>query len=384
MATNLNEYYKSIGQSLPSVQERAKLFESQGLGPSSKYIGSSSQNSLLLGKLGSSPTVNQPSITAPITSNFNQIGSQDLVQALVSKGYSQVDAENAARNDTSGSLRREYLGGTATTLPTQPKINLSDTYNQLVEASGISGLETNVNATKAKITQMEADAAAEKAKVNENPWIGEASRIGRIAKIDTKLAEATAPLQKDVANLTNQVTQKQTEVSNKLGLTTSQYNIDIASNQQNLANFNSLLSSGALANATPQDIATLAQQTGLASSFIQSAINQAKKAANPLSVGTYTDANNNLVAYTMDSQGNLVSSNTIGKTKATSTGTSATKTATANKADFEADANVGKTLQDLWRAYKDTYTNAEILKMYNSVNYYGKANETVQDMNKWS
>jgi len=237
------------------------------------------------------------------------------------------DAKKKGIIDQGGNLISQPSSNSSigSTFNSQPTINLTDTYNQLLDASGISGLENTVNSTESKINQMTSEAAAARSNVNENPWIGEASRIGRIAKIDTKLNEAIAPLQKDIANVTNQVGQKKTDISNQLNLKTQQYNIDVAANQQNLSNFNSLLSSGALVNATAQDIATLSQQTGLAAGFIQSAIAAAKKAANPLSVGTYTDANNNLVAYTMDSQGNLVNSNVIGRAKAAAgTGGSAT------------------------------------------------------------
>lgn len=392
MAKNLNEYYQSQGQTLPSLSERAKLYESQGLGAASTYVGSANQNNSLLKKLSSGGGVTQTATpqSTVTTPSFNRTTQDNAgfnsVQDLINAGFGGYagwgESEAIADYKATGGAGKK-TGGGSTSLPTQPKINLTEQYNSLIDESGISGLETNVNAIESKINEMTAQAADAKSKVNENPWISEASRIGRIAKIDEKLQNAIAPLQKDVANLTNQINQKKTDVSNKLNLGIQQYNIDVAANQQNLTNFNSLLSTGALANATAQDIATLASQTGLAPSFIQSAIDAAKKAANPLSVGTYTDEGGNLVAYTMDSQGNLINSNKIGKVQATSTGsgsTSTTKTIAADKADFKADASNGKTLRDLYNAYKDTFTAAEILKMYNDVQYYGKATETVQDI----
>lgn len=47
----LYEYYKQKGQALPSISERAKLYEKLGLGPASSYHGYSWQNNLLLNKL---------------------------------------------------------------------------------------------------------------------------------------------------------------------------------------------------------------------------------------------------------------------------------------------------------------------------------------------
>ena len=55
MATNystLYDYYtKSLGQALPSLSERAKLYESKGLGSAASYAGTAEQNTSLLGKL---------------------------------------------------------------------------------------------------------------------------------------------------------------------------------------------------------------------------------------------------------------------------------------------------------------------------------------------
>jgi uncharacterized protein YkwD len=47
----LYDYYKSKGQPLPSISERAKIYEKLGLGPASSYKGLAWQNNLLLNKL---------------------------------------------------------------------------------------------------------------------------------------------------------------------------------------------------------------------------------------------------------------------------------------------------------------------------------------------
>lgn len=72
MATNLYEYYTSQGQNLPSVQERAVIYEQKGLGKASDYKGTASQNTQLLGALnpkqmaGNKPTVSPVTITGDI------------------------------------------------------------------------------------------------------------------------------------------------------------------------------------------------------------------------------------------------------------------------------------------------------------------------------
>ena len=49
--TNLYEYFQSVGKSLPSLQERGKLYEQYGLGSAATYGGSAQQNTSLLQKL---------------------------------------------------------------------------------------------------------------------------------------------------------------------------------------------------------------------------------------------------------------------------------------------------------------------------------------------
>lgn len=55
--TNLFEYYKQQGESLPSIQERSKLYENLGLGSAKAYSGSAFQNKKLLDALQSDTTV---------------------------------------------------------------------------------------------------------------------------------------------------------------------------------------------------------------------------------------------------------------------------------------------------------------------------------------
>jgi len=51
----LYEHYKSKGETLPTWQERAPIYESQGLGVASSYTGTAEQNTALLGKLQTTP-----------------------------------------------------------------------------------------------------------------------------------------------------------------------------------------------------------------------------------------------------------------------------------------------------------------------------------------
>lgn len=50
-ATNLSEFYRAMGQSLPGIEARSKTYEAAGLGAASYYVGTSEQNTKLLAAL---------------------------------------------------------------------------------------------------------------------------------------------------------------------------------------------------------------------------------------------------------------------------------------------------------------------------------------------
>lgn len=81
MPTNLFDYYRSKGQSLPSLSERGKLFSNYGLG--SGYIGSASQNAALLQKLlneggGAAPAPAAPAPAAPASPSMSDVFQKAL------------------------------------------------------------------------------------------------------------------------------------------------------------------------------------------------------------------------------------------------------------------------------------------------------------------
>ena len=135
-SSTLYEYYTSRGKSLPSIQDRGKLFESYGLGPASSYGGTAEQNSLLLRSLqsgGASPqSTPQPQTSTPKMSSPDQANSylntfqnnmfsgntalpseSQLIAAMKSKGHTEETARAAIAGRGIADLAREYLGYTS-------------------------------------------------------------------------------------------------------------------------------------------------------------------------------------------------------------------------------------------------------------------------------
>ncbi len=72
MAKNLYEHYTSQGKTLPSVAERAPIYEAQGLGKATDYTGTEDQNTALLGKLQGASTDNLVTTSDTSRKNFSK------------------------------------------------------------------------------------------------------------------------------------------------------------------------------------------------------------------------------------------------------------------------------------------------------------------------
>ena len=203
-----------------------------------------------------------------------------------------------------------------------PTINLQQQQQELFDASGISNLSTQIDSLREEINFKKTEADKRRSEVNENPFLSESSRVGRIAKIDQALNDSLKTDEAKLNNLQSSIDSKRNEINEKLGLSVQQYNIDRAASQDNFNMFNQMLSSGMLANATPQDLANLAAQAGVPVSFIQSAINSSKTA--DVQIITETDNAGNVTILTIDKNTgeivNQVSAGKVGKGTASSGG----------------------------------------------------------------
>jgi hypothetical protein len=91
MANTLYEFYKG---KLPSIQERAKIYEQQGLGSASSYTGSDSQNVALLGKLqgASSGATGPTGSTGPVNpTGASPVGPEQIKKSVMDWLSTQPD-----------------------------------------------------------------------------------------------------------------------------------------------------------------------------------------------------------------------------------------------------------------------------------------------------
>ena len=200
--------------------------------------------------------------------------SKTFDQFLAESGrQSELDAIRAIPGQYEVEKARYESGGYATagaadsftgvTTPTQQELNLPELYKGLQESSGISAIEADLSEKEKQFTEA-------KGVINDNPWLSEATRVGRVAKLEQLFAERTANLRGDIAT-------KKADIETQLNLQMRQFDINSQQSQIAWQQFSTLLSAGALDNASGEAIANITRSTGISSSMIRSAIAERNK-----------------------------------------------------------------------------------------------------------
>lgn len=188
-------------------------------------------------------------------------------------------------------------------------IDINKIYEDAYATSGIKDLETELNTRRSELT-------GAIGKNNDNPFLSEASRVGREEKIN-QIAE------RRISNLQNEIAMKKADVETKLNLAMKQFDINSTAAKQALDQFNTLLSIGALDGASGEDIASITRATGISSGMIQSAITKSKAKNRETQMVTSTADNGNVTATLIDTQtGEIISQQSLGKIGNAQTGRS--------------------------------------------------------------
>ena len=240
------------------------------------------------------------------------------------------------------------LGGTTT-----PALNLPDLYNSLSKEAGISDLEN-------ELTTKETAYNAQQTKINDNPWLSESDRTGRISKL-------TTDYNNDIKTTQDSLAMKKQDIQTQLDLQTKQFDINSTVAKQALDQFNTLLSSGALAGASGSDIAAITKSTGISSSMIQAAISTQTEKDTPTSLQTIDDGTNQYAVVINSKTGKVISKQVIAKSKPTvasmggtvgSTEYKATQTNALNQYITSNTNSYGNIGPDTWNKALNAYLNA--------------------------
>lgn len=109
-ASTLWEYYTALGQPLPPIAERAKLYEAYGLGPASAYRGTAEQNTKLLRALqagaAAGPTATSGTVSAP--EPVEKQLAKEIVQSIFAPAPTVSEEERAALRKRAEELTAPY------------------------------------------------------------------------------------------------------------------------------------------------------------------------------------------------------------------------------------------------------------------------------------
>src|SRR3972149_2710417 len=321
------------------------------------------------------PSPIQTQATAQPVSPGGGGGSSALEQALISKGYNPTDARNAANGPRAAELAAEYgvgtgMGARAGFGLTQPTIDLNAIYESSYKSPEIQKLNEEITAK-----QKARDEAV--AIVNDNPFYSEATRVGKIAKINEKYND-------DATTLQNERAMKLADAEIKVNLAMKQYDISNEAYKNQLSVFNSLLSAGGLTNATGEDIASYAVATGIPTSLIQGIADKQKQEAIKPQVFDNTDDNGNVTLSIVDvNTGNIINTTSLGKVGGGSGGGG--ELGSKNLQKLKTDVSNWMNLTELAKKYVGVFSKDEVLSVYNTFHQnddWGPPSDSSEQLNK--
>lgn len=249
------------------------------------------------------------------------------------------------------------------------EFNLQELYKKLNESSGIKERQSELDSLERQFTEA-------KGKINDNPYLSEASRVGRIAKLESLHAERTA-------NIRNEIATQKADAETQLNLQLKQFDINSQQAEQAMEQFNMLLSSGALNNATGEDIATFTRATGIPSSMLYSAINANNQKNKKTELIKSEDDNGVVTITTIDQDGNIINQQSLGAigNKQGSGGSTSDKineTEVVN--ELVKDVRSGQGVSQVFRTYTGLLDPNQIIQIYNANSPHGRAKESQKEL----
>lgn len=309
----------------------------------------------------------QTSVAAGLAPNANQnfVNQQNATPNVVPSNVANPGG------GVGGSGGGGIPGGIGAGDPSVP--DLSALYDSLYASSGIKALEADLSAKEKAKTEATGV-------INDNPFLAEASRVGRVAKLEQLFNERTANIKNDIAT-------KKADVETKLNLETKQFDINSQAAQQSLSRLNTLLQGGFLDNASGEDIANLTRSTGISSDAIRGAIDASKAGKVQTQVMTSTNDAGMVTATVINSQtGEIIKSTSLGNIGNAQTGggkASESEQKNYYQEKLRESAQKGLTLSQVFGAFTGFLPPDEIYQLYNANSKYGPDKGSIKNLAKY-
>lgn len=279
--------------------------------------------------------------------------------------------DTGAPGSTSGGT--SDWGGSPIMPTEQLGFDLPQLYESMYKKSGIEDLQN-------KLSEQEKAYIEAKGVINDNPFLSEATRVGRIAKIESLYNERTANLRGDIAT-------KKADIETQLNLELKQ--MDLRSDATKLAwqQFNTLLSAGALDYASDEALANITRQTGIPSSMLKSAIHTRTKEDVQTSVIQSEDDNGNVTVSVVNTKtGEIINQQSLGaigtKTQVKESEPSQADTQRYYINNLQSDVLSGLGVRDVFSIYSGYIDPNQILQIYNANSPHGSAKESADELSR--
>lgn len=261
-------------------------------------------------------------------------------------------------------------GGAGFTAPST--INLPDIYQKLYETSAIKSTQEASDKLSQEMLARETALNDAKMKINDNPFYSEATRTGRLAKLDEAYNADVQTLVKKQQVLQDKIATEKADIETKLNIEMKQFDINSQQAQLALSQFNTLLEMGALDGASGEDIANITRSTGISSQMIYSAIQTQKQRNIQTSTISFDDGTNQGFAIINSQTGEIISKQNVARSKPAA----AKEPSESDKKEYymnslRSDAQKGLTLSQIFALYTGYVEPDTIYQLYNANSKYG-------------
>lgn len=249
-------------------------------------------------------------------------GGSNTAAGLVAQGYYGYagwnDTEAAADFARTGGAGKggQTGGGFNTAQPTIP--DFQGIYDAAIQ-EGTKDYQVQYDTATQKLLDREKKKNEQIAKIADNPYLSEATMSGRINKLNNQYNNDAQALINEQRVIEGKIAGAKADAQVKLGIAQNKYNLQNQQYQQTVQKYSSLLSAGALVNASGQDIAQAALAIGVPTSMIQSIIDKQKKDMEIKPTLQTVDDGVNQYVVAIDDKGNVINKSIIGSSKPTKT-----------------------------------------------------------------
>lgn len=336
--------------------------------------------------LPGTPATPQVNLNQFLTTNQPNIPGKQDVNPATGKAY--------AINPSSGVWDDNYWTNTVEPQLKAQAGGSTESFDLLGATNAVYNTPEIQAANKA-ITDRQQALANAQTEINDNPFYAEASRTGRLAKLQIA-ADADITVQQ------NKLAGLKSDAAIKLAAVQGQYNIDEQAYQQKLSNFQNLVSMGGLDGADPQSLASIAVSTGIPLSMLQSIQKASVKSVKPQIINS-TNSQGDLTIAAVDPttgqvigtttingagkgtyyKGNLVGDSTSGN-GSTGGGSGGGSVKDQNIAALMTDIGNKVTLKSLVQHYGAALSIDQIYQLYASNSPWGAPKESLAEVKKGS